>query len=1388
MDGEPSRGGNPRFDRLDDDYTTWSVYCQAYLQDRGVWFTVVTPRPARRVLPPGAAADVVRAAEDEVTKAAANWDRKNEIALSNIRLAVKPHLLSLVTGCNTATEAWGNLKALFEDDTTSRRAELEMDLSVLTLQHGESVIKYVGRAKGLRDALATAGVRVDEHSLVLHILRGLPSGYGTIRTVLQNVGGQLRLAVVTAKLLNVEKEVAAEGGDHATTKSQAFITSGDKRRQPTGSSAGGTSLSEPMTCYYCDKPGHFKRECRKRAADRARGQRKREGGGSGRQGGDRKSLAFVAKAEPAGNADGQDGCPDSTTGRTEGKPEPWLVDSGATDHMTAGSRDFVASGTKGKASVTLATGVDTPSTATGVATVNVDHKGKSAVISLNDTLLVPGLEQNLLSVPGVDLSGGGAIFVDRGCYLFQDGEVIKSSGLLEKAEATGSMDGRRRYMMGGAERPGANAVSAPVSGSAVLLHRRFLHLGYDNLRKAAGMVKGVNAKDLTAERVAGAVCRPCVEGKLTRAPFPKSDTKADLMELVHSDVSGPFCKSVGGSRHFATLFEQKTGITVAVPIANKSDVSMAIRGNVPELERLSGKRLQRLRTDGAKEYDTKRLAAWYADRGVKHESTLPYSPESNGTAERVNRTIKERARSAMSDAGAPEEMWAEAVAASVYVMNRSPRAGQDKTPWEALTGEQPDVSNLRVWGSLAYALKPAKQQKGMQSKTEVGIMVGYSQGGLGYRIYRPSTGEIVERRDVVMDETKSGWPKGENRNEWGADAAADHGNGHQLPTPAVTPTLTPSSSGESRGEGSSGHDLEAAIDAARRLAQLHRGSSDSDEEDEVEERYPGRSRAPPARYGQDGGGGARACVVDASTVEGEHKDNLPPPPKNVEEAKERQDWPLWRVALTREENSMRENEVWRKKKAPKGVKPIKAQVLFDYKFNQAGSLRRRKCRIVGAGCKQRPGRDFFETSASVPAAATTRTFLATAAARGWHVHHMDIKTAYLNAPMDAEVYIKIPEGFDDAGEEALLLKAMYGTKQAGHLWQEHLGTTLKSEGAVQADADPCVYVMVLDGHVVRIEVYVDDLIIAGGDLEAVKKVKEIVGKHYTVRDLGRVNDFTGMDVKWDDAVGAVTLSNPRHTAALLADYGMENAKPNRTPMQKGTVMGEGDPLGAGNRYAELVGSLMYLANQTRPDIAFATARLARRMAKPTTGDMTAAKAVLRYLKGTATMGLRYAKGGGLEGWVDADWAGDPADRKSTTGFVFKIHGGPLAWRSRLQSLVTTSTADAEFVAASEAAKESAWLRRVVWLMGEGDKVVTLKEDNQACVAMATGKVLTGRSKHVDVRKHMVRDYVKRGEVVLEYVPTEEQLADGFTKPLEGAKFVHFREAIGVSEVGGPREE
>jgi len=273
-------------------------------------------------------------------------------------------------------------------------------------------------------------------------------------------------------------------------------------------------------------------------------------------------------------------------------------------------------------------------------------------------------------------------------------------------------------------------------------------------------------------------------------------------------------------------------------------------------------------------------------------------------------------------------------------------------------------------------------------------------------------------------------------------------------------------------------------------------------------------------------------------------------------------------------------------------------------------------------------------------------------------------------------------------------------------------------------------------------VYVDDLIVAGERFGGVETNKSGVAAQFEVRDMGEVKDFTGMKVMRHKKTKKLTLSSLGHIMALRQAFGMDRCTPNKTAMASGVKMSKTGEnlLPDSNRSAALVGSLLYLSTTTRPDIAFAVGVLSRFMSCPEQDHMRAAKGVLRYLRGTTRLGVMHGGSEALQGYVDADWAGDIDGRRSTTGFIFTLNGGPITWESKRQSTVATLTAEAKYEAAAMATKEALWLRRLLLALSVVSGAVPMGEDNQSCLALVNNPEATGRTKHVDVAYHMVRDY------------------------------------------------
>jgi len=401
--------------------------------------------------------------------------------------------------------------------------------------------------------------------------------------------------------------------------------------------------------------------------------------------------------------------------------------------------------------------------------------------------------------------------------------------------------------------------------------------------------------------------------------------------LVHTDVDGPLTASPGGSVYFVTLIEAATGFITAPPIKSKGKVPDVLKARIKQLETLTWLKVKRVRHDGAKEYVSRDLQAWYEDKGIISEKTAPYSSQQNGKAERANRYIMERVRAALLDAGAEEELWAEALSSAIHVLNRSPKAGQDVTPLEALTGRRPDVKGFRVWGSRAWALKPKQQQRKLELRTDVGRFVGYTVGGKAYRILAEGSNKVFERRDVLMEETSS---KAIKKNS--------------APGPASRPFLTVQTNGDKEDGAIDMLDAEAPSGDEYASQQSSESADEPDEEagfdaEDGDESDSGEDAAAhdghevmPGSTTESGGDGVQAlrrstrkpapkvtwwesnpkAYVAAGPFAGAQSAwDLSKPPTNAKEARARSDWPMWKAAEKEEYLAHKKLGTWSKTKS-----------------------------------------------------------------------------------------------------------------------------------------------------------------------------------------------------------------------------------------------------------------------------------------------------------------------------------------------------------------------------------------------------------------------------------------------------------------------------------------
>ena len=313
----------------------------------------------------------------------------------------------------------------------------------------------------------------------------------------------------------------------------------------------------------------------------------------------------------------------------------------------------------------------------------------------------------------------------------------------------------------------------------------------------------------------------------------------------------------------------------------------------------------------------------------------------------------------------------------------------------------------------------------------------------------------------------------------------------------------------------------------------------------------------------------------------------------------------------------------------------------------------------------------------------------------------------------------------------------------------------------------------------------DDIVLAGENETRIQEVKQMLASKFDIKDLGKLTYFLGMSVVQDQGELTTWIAQPAYIKKLLEKQGLGDSKPVGTPVDPGSHLlkaTEDEEAVDQQLYQSLVGSLMYLSVCTRPDIAYAVSTLARFSNKPNRSHWTAAKRVLRYLRGTDDYGIAFTKSdsGECMGYSDADWAGDQEDRRSTSGYLFLMTGGPVSWKSRKQESVALSTAEAEYIALSSAAQETVWLRRLITELGsELEGPTTLMEDNQSAIAMAKNPQFHGRAKHIDIRHHFIREKVNGGDIKLIYCPTGDMIADMLTKGLNRHQLKNLMARAGV---------
>jgi hypothetical protein len=464
-----------------------------------------------------------------------------------------------------------------------------------------------------------------------------------------------------------------------------------------------------------------------------------------------------------------------------------------------------------------------------------------------------------------------------------------------------------------------------------------------------------------------------------------------------------------------------------------------------------------------------------------------------------------------------------------------------------------------------------------------------------------------------------------------------------------------------------------------------------------------------------------------------------------------------------------------------------------YRIKEEAEGRKRfKTRLVVKGFDQEKGIDFNEIFSPVVKMTTIRTVLGLAAAWDLELEQLDVKTAFLHGDVEEELYMEQPHGFVKKGQENLYCKlnrSLYGLKQAPRQWYIKFDRFMTENNFTRCESDPCVYFKRLsNGAFVILLLYVDDMLVAGTNKRIVKELKEKLASNFDMKDLGAAKKILGMTITRDRKKKEITLSQQQYIDKVVERFGMADAKIAPLPLaghfrlsselcpktQEEKDFMEKIP------YKSAVGSLMYAMVSTRPDIAHAVGVVSRFMSNPGKTHWEAVKWILRYLKGTSDYALCF--GGNkvqLLGYTDSDFAGDLDKRRSTTGYTFMFAGAAISWASRLQHCVALSSAEAEYLALSEGAREMIWLQRLLGDLKVHQEEYHLFCDSRSAIFMAHNHSSQRRSKHVDAHAHFVRHAVEEGKLKIIKIDTKINPADIFTKVVTQEKFECAKTSLGL---------
>jgi Reverse transcriptase (RNA-dependent DNA polymerase)/gag-polypeptide of LTR copia-type/Integrase core domain len=1249
------------------------------------------------------------------------WMEKDTEAKILLMQAVADDALVNVPECETAREAWLEIHKRYEKDTTANVVYLLRNVMATRLQNSALLRQHLDTFDSLWGTMARR-VKSSTNTIAKAMAGALNS---------DELKGTFFLTTLPPDLDNVVDNLATrEVTDFETIRSKLVdmldargsadealaVTNAGKTPKPGSPNSSGKSDRE---CTYCKKrgfnaKGHLWKDCRKLKRAQDEEDKTKKSSDNTPKATKSKQQEAKANAVEEVQADIEDAvlvASDSVLSSLSSAipPTPWIFDTGATRHVSGFRSDFVEL-SPCTGSLTIADGSKVPVLGRGTCVLFCElHKGHVTRLKLTNVLYSPMLPRRLFS--WACLKGKGLTLVGR------------------EGEMTILRDGRPLVMA--KEKNGAIEVCTSPYFSSTPMHRQpssppnsplIAFSSYDEFHAALGHAPAVN-KSLYADgeaipdRPANFECVHCLLGKsVHHKPHSNPDRATRRFQIIHCDLSGTLpMPSLSGNRYYIAFLDEYTREPILRFLKIRSEAETHIRDLIAFAEQRE-LRIEIFHCDNAGELVSLQLRKFFASKGIELQTSPPRHHESNGMAERLNRTLYDDARTML--VGKPQELLAEALSTAAYLRTLKPHASLPGrvTPYERIHNKKPTISHLRpFFADCCVHIPPESRPAGskLMARAEMCKLVGY-QGLKAYRLWNPANGKVQVASDVVFT-------------QWKKPDMQPNSISKIPPTTLFNPR-------------------ELQWQPVQTVAN------------HPPPRYPDTVKWDNEKE--------EATILATLGV-----------PATVRQAMDSNESADWTSAMEREIKALEDNGTWSVERMPHGKTLIDTKWVFAKKFHADGTLAKYKARLVARGFTQRSGWDYDQTYSPVARLETMRIVLAVAAHHQWDLWQIDFETAYLNGTLDHEIYIKPPKCTKvEEGEVLRLRKALYGLKQSGRQWHKLLATKLHELGLKQLQFDACCF----KGEHLIVLVYVDDLLIAGThdainsfrqSLCGTYKFKDLGPCKYLLGfEIDRRPEGIYLSQKGyvEKLLSRFHMDkcNPRKTP-------MDNGT-------KLEPRSDNDKAASIEEYQQLLGSVNWLMIGSRPDISCATTMLGWFSANPSDSHRAIANQLLRYLRYTQqALFFPFNKPMTLDVWTDATWA-STWDGRSVQGLLAVVAGCTVTWKSKKQASVALSSCESEYMGGSNATQTLLWIHGALIELGfEMDIDSTrLHCDNLSAIENLREDKSRPRTRHINAHFHFVAEHIDR-TFRLQHIPGTDNPADAFTKLQPLPRFQESKEKMGL---------